>query len=226
MEREELNIYIDGLLSLSEAPDEARSQLIELAFFHDDWPTFLAEWLWLNHKAIDVAWKLKSWFAWSYSELAEVFALDFREFGRTLRSQRLERLGPYPSASQDELPHYGGLSCFMVEQQLSNWIDSEWEDTTGLHPIHRHLSECTPCKERLYAYRKLQAEVLTERAKFEPITAEEWLKAYRRVQKKKWQARRQWTVVMLLALAFLAIILWMLQSQPEKMPNIYEIKEF
>lgn len=225
MERDDLNLYLDALLSLSDNPEQKRGELVELAQFHSSWPNLVAEWLWTNQKGIEMALFIKIWFAWSYEELGEVFGLGFREVSQLLRSQRVARLGNYPPVFEENGPQFGGVSCFMVEQQLSNWLDSEWEETKGLDSIHTHLHECQACRARLEAYRKDYSEILSARKSYPPISVEEWLRAADELARQRKRVRLQWISVIVVCLFFLGIILWMLQSQPEKMPNIYEIKE-
>lgn len=225
MNREELNQLIDGLLSLAPESPEKRRELVELATLQPHWVGLVAEWLWLNQRSLETAIYLKVWLGWTYRRIGEVYGLDFRETSQLIKSQRMERLGSYPPPQDEEVPDYAGISCFMVDQNLSPWIDSEWEKAYGLAQVYQHIEACKHCRFRRELYWKLQSEILEERRLIKPVGEAEWSEIIEALRLRQRKRVIRWLSIVFLIFSLLGIILWMIQSQPEKMPNIYEIEE-
>lgn len=225
MNREELNQLIDGLLSLAPPGSEKRRELVELATLQPSWIGLVSEWLWLNQRSLEAAIYLKVWLGWPYRRIGEVYGLDFREVSQLIKSQRMERLGSYPPPQEEEVPDYAGISCFMVDQNLSPWIDSEWEKSYGLAQVYQHVEACKHCLARRELYWKLQSQILEERRSVPPIDVEEWTKIREAFGFRQRKKLIKWMILLFFIFFVLGTILWMIQSQPEKMPNIYEIGE-
>lgn len=226
MDRESLNLHLNSLLSLSREPEQAREILLEMAYEHDSWEEFIAEWLLSQGCGEEQLLEIKVLLGASYERLARIFGLHYREVAQLLRTQRSQRLGAYPKRGQEAWPSRegpGGLSCFMVEQYLSPWIDGEWESLGVLASIRDHLNRCPSCYKRLQQYRHLQAELLAERMQFPRVSEEEWVAMHLQRKQKR---RRRWgfSLLALIGLALLVLFIqWILQKQPERMPNIYEL---
>jgi len=225
MDREELNQLIDGLLSLAPQSPEKRRELVELATLQPDWVGLVSEWLWLNQRSLEAAIYLKVWLGWTYRRIGEVYGLDFREVSQLIKSQRMESLGSYPPPQEEEVPDFAGISCFMVDQNLSPWIDSEWEKSYGLSQVYQHIEACKHCRSRRELYWKLQSKILEERRSTLPVEESEWSEIRGALRSRQRKKVIKWVSILLLIFSLLGIILWMIQSQPEKMPNIYEIEE-
>ncbi len=216
---------LDGLLSLTPATSEKRQELIELSIVQPSWVGLVSEWLWLNQKSLEMALYLKVWLGWSYRRIGQVYGLSFREVSQLIKSQRIERLGSYPPPMDQEVHDHAGISCFMVDQNLSPWVDSEWEKSYGVSQVYQHLEICSFCKTRRDRYWKLQTEILAQRRSFEPVTEDEWRKTRSALFSRQRKKFAQLLAIFFLIFFVIGIILWMIQSQPEKMPNIYEIED-
>jgi len=229
VQRKELNLYIDGLLSLkSKSEEEARADLVDLAARSDSLIELLADWLWENDRGTEVALELKLWFGFSYDRLADLYGKSVRELAQLLRNQRFALLGPYPPL---ELLSEGAaqsleLSCFMVEQRLSFWVDGEWEDVAGLSQLNVHLSGCTACQERLNRYRELQSRVMSERKSFRAFEIEEWKRLFEASKKRQTKRRLQWALAVIILVGLIGVFVGIIKKRPEVMPNIYEISDF
>lgn len=225
MRREDVNPYISTLLSLVPSGGQARELLIELGAATDSMPELVADWVHLNELGLVCALRLKTWLGLDYQTLSLILGISPRELARLLRTQRLKEIGPYALSAEDEGRKLAGVSCFMVEQQLSSWIDSEWEDRSGLKSLREHLELCEDCGQRLRSYRQLEAKIIEERQHFEPISVEEWdqvLGALSRLRRKR---RFQVLAVLFILVSLAALIAWLVTSQPKETPNIYEIEE-
>lgn len=223
MDRHSLNLYLDGYLALSDHGDRDRSLLIEEAAKAQNHDELLRDWLWLKGAGLDRLLELKIWFGLNYQAIGEILGMSMKEVGQTLRKQRSQRLPAYPGST--ELSEAGGLSCFMVEQQMSPWVDGELQDVPTLRSLKEHLQSCTGCSQRLQVYRDLQTEVLKKRFRSDSISADEWGDSIRDYQ-RRFRSFQLKTVFILLGLfMFFGSIWWILNQKPEKMPNIYEITE-
>lgn len=219
MELQDLNVYKDTLLSLSGALPGHRELLIRTAYESEDLRELLQEWLWLNDLGLSAAYPLKAWMGLSYRELGDVFGVSGREVGQAVRAHRA------PSYQRDTGDIFAELSCFMVEQYLSSWIDVEIPEAKLNLQMQEHLRQCKSCRERLELYRVRDANLLESRRKHPSISEEEWanvLKAWRLDQRRRWIKLGVWIGVLIALLIILALVVW---SKPEKMPNIYEIQE-
>lgn len=226
MNRESLNLFFERLFILTDESDSARADIIEIASESEDATQFLQEWLWSVGVGLDQALEIKLAFGFTYAELGELFGLSSREVGQQLRARRLKELGPYPRVDQGDFSvEEGGLSCFMLEQHLSQWLDCEWEDLSLLPKIKAHLRLCPACKGRLQSYRQFHQSLLDRFPSVSPVSETEW----NRVLEESRVARRKkllkWGLILFAMLFVLAIFVWIIRQQPETMPNIYEIPE-
>jgi predicted anti-sigma-YlaC factor YlaD len=111
----------------------------------------------------------------------------------------------------------------MVEQHLSTWLDSEIADTRTIQAMRRHFDACSACRIRLNLYRQRQEEILKLRRHWPSVSEQEWedvLKAYHNRQRK---FRRQVVGTGLIVGTVLVIIILLIASRPDAMPNIYEL---
>ncbi len=220
MRLEILNLYLDGLLGLTEDPLKARLPLIEEALSAQSFLELLQEWVWVNNLNEKSCLVLKVWFSLSYRELGEIFGLTPREMNQLLRNLRVSALPPYrPAAQEDE----AGISCFMVEQHLSPWLDGEIEDLRVMEAISAHTIRCLECASRLNQFRELQASILKQRFRQPPILQEEWVAAVGHLYIERRRQVLKFVFFLVLFLSVLAILAWFILSKPEKIPNIYEI---
>lgn len=199
---------------------QSRMALIEEALGGDSLLEILQEWMWVNN--IDEAWllSLKTWFQLSYADLAKLFRLSRREIAQKLRNQRMN-LVSVRRASGDEDVH--GISCFMVEQHLSSWLDGEIEEMRVMSSIFAHLEKCHECRERLEEFRNLQAKVLSLRKSYAPISQEEWIDSVNQLKIERQRSLQKLIFFGILMILALSILTWFILSKPEKIPNIYEI---
>ncbi|MBN8555027.1 MAG: hypothetical protein J0L93_06240 [Deltaproteobacteria bacterium] len=228
MKIESLNLYLDGLLGLCSDPESNRAPLIEEAAATADICELLQDWLWLLDLDEKSCLQIRVWFGLSYRQLGKVLHLSSREVAQLIKSQRAQMLSTYPAISlatskvqEDE--KIAGLSCFMVEQHLSAWSDSELIDPKIQESIQTHLRACALCTQRLQEYRQLQADILKKRPSFEAVTEKESQKVLKIASRRKRDRILRfayWIFIILTVLTFLAWVIW---SKPEKMPNIYEI---
>jgi len=229
MEREQINVYIEPLLNLvpSEAVNQAsdiRSQLIEEAVSSDDFEDLVRQWLAVHDQDETVALRLKTWFSLSYSQLGRILNLSAKDVSQVLRGQRTQHLPTYPPVSKSlETATIGGLSCFMVEQSLSAWIDSEVQDSRQVANLQIHLNACGDCRDRLAAYRQLHQWLLHQRQSWPSVTELEWNDALRTLERRRKKFIQ--TVLFYVGLAALIglIAFGFFWSQPIEAPNIYEI---
>jgi len=226
MAREQLNLYLDGLLSLSRYPDDiSRERLVQVCGDSESFEELLGEWIWVNGLSPEILLNLKLWFGLRYQNLADLFGLSIREVDQMLRGLRVRELGGYPELSHlnKDAPDSGRISCFMVEQRLSAWVDTEWEDLTGLKDLQAHLERCQNCRERLKSYRRLQMKILGERKEFLAISEEEWSQLQQRIGRQKIRNRAKWLASVIIAIIVFIGIVWVINSKSERAPNIYEI---
>jgi len=222
-----LNLYLDGFLSLPRKVDDSldlqRKTLIEEAAFSENLLDLLEEWLWLYEMGADRALRLKLWFRLSDRQLAELFHLGSLDISQVLRNERSALLPHYHPSDQSGAPV--GFSCFMVDQHLSTWIDSEISDLRTLAVMDEHLGKCPDCHSRLQAHRKLHAEILQQKLSFRAVDEDEWLSTLNAYRSR---VRRRWSRLFVYMIVFASVLGsfgWFLWSKPEKMPNIYEIRE-
>ena len=221
MQLEEVNLYIDPLMAVAfKRPD--RSLLVELAEESEGLEDLLRNWLWEQDRGSDAALEIKNLFQLRYDDLGRIFSLNFKEVTQLLRTQRAESIGAYVKREDS---HAGGISCFLVDQLLSPWVDSEWDNLLGLDQVGRHLEICTSCSRRLHEYRELNAKILAKRMAVPLLFEDEWvrtLKRLRRVARKR--HLKVFSAILLILAAIVA--LWILVAQrPEKTLNVYEITE-
>jgi len=224
--REQLNLYLDGLLSLSRYPEDvSRERLVQVCGDSESFEELLGEWIWVNGLSPEISLKLKLWFGLQYQNLADLFGLSIREVDQMLRGLRVRELGSYPELSHlnKDAPGSGRISCFMVEQRLSAWVDTEWEDLTGLKELQAHLEECENCRGRLKSYRQLQMKILGERKEFSAVTEEDWTLLQMQIGRKKIRNRAKWLAYGMIAIIIFIGIVWVIKSRSERAPNIYEI---
>lgn len=227
MERNLLNLYLDPLMQISDLElKEARRKLIELAYELENIEDLLPEWMWMNQAGEDLSLRVMLWFGLGYDQLAEIFGYSIKEIRQLIRSQRVAELGRYPALghkSQD----FGGISCFMVEQNLSAWMDSEWEDLAGVQAMQAHLKDCNACRDRLMEYRKLQEKIISEKRTHPEIEKTEWDEAVGVLKQRIRTRRAQYAVIGLIFVSIVGLTIWVLESQPDEMPNVYryEVEE-
>ena len=226
MRIEDLNAYWDGLLALGrgfKSPEEARLQLIEEASSSDSLEGLIQQWVLVNDLGQPQLLQLKIWLQLSYAQLADVFRCSPREIAQWLKAQRSLLLPAYPAGRDRPSEATEGLSCFMVEQYLSQWIDSEVLDIRVIQSMKHHLSLCSDCRARLEIYRELQGRILYSRPRSPAPSESEWNQTIRTVQRKEKRLliRIVVYVIVILALAT-AGVLWLVLA-PEKSPNIFEL---
>lgn len=226
MRYQDLNSYWDGLLALGRRfskAEEARAQLIEEASSSDSLEDLVEQWVLVNDLGQPQLLQLKIWLQMSYSQLAQVFRCGQREIAQWLKAQRSLYLPAYPVGQPMTAEHADGLSCFMVEQYLSQWIDAEIFDVRTIQSLRQHLSDCSACQERLELYRQLQSKILSSRPSYQAISDQEWretLNAHRR-RERRWLVRLILYVAAIVLLALVGIV-WVVLV-PEKSPNIFEL---
>jgi hypothetical protein len=226
LERDAVNAHIDGFLSLVDDTEKTRFLLVEEARSALSVWELLRDWLWMNNLGLDSALKVKVWFALSYDQMGHVFAMQASEILQTLRSQRSQRLSSYPSLTDSGVSEkVAGISCFMIEQHLSAWIDGEIENTNLLQSLKAHLGKCKACTARLKKYRELQSEILKERHKISPISDKVWVEIRSQVRARNRKRIIKISAVVVTIGIVCGILAWVIWTKPEKMPNIYEIQE-
>lgn len=228
MQREEINIYIDGFLSLvplseSLTDRELRTQLIEAAQGAENLETLIQDWLLLHDLGLEKTEEVFNFFRLNYRQLTHIFSRGEREVGQLLRSLRILRLPTYPPAQRAlETSQHSGLSCFMVEQQLSGWLDGEIQDQRMVSQLQAHLLGCDPCRERRDAYRNLQAQQFLKKRIHPAISALEWQQTLQDLAKAR---RRFWRAVIFYGVSAVvvgALIITFFWVKPDALPNIYE----
>ncbi len=226
--RQLLNLHLDAFLSfaplLKENVEEWRKNLIEEAAEADTFGELLEAWLWLHPSLVQWPLHLKLWFGLSYHDMAQILNLGERDIAQMLRNYRMSAVAK-DLRSESDSTGIGGQSCFMVEQQLSGWLDMELPDFGSLSGLDLHLQGCITCHERLLLYRRVQAEILNARNRFPSVKPEEWeetVRLYKERVRRRWKRLIIYIVAVLTLGGILAGFLW---SGPEKMPNIYEIHE-
>ena len=199
--------------------------LIEEAFEAKNLEELISDWLWTGSYDHQSALELRTWFQLNYQELGSIYELNPREIAQILRNLRAQRLQSPELIENEAALDATGLSCFMVEQHLSSWIDEEVSDLRSLQNMEQHLAYCEKCHQRLSAYRELHSTILQQRKHFEPVTPEEWeetIEAY-------FTRRRRFVLRSLLyigaLLAIVGVLSWAIWFQQERMPNVYEINE-
>jgi hypothetical protein len=226
MQRENVNLFFSRLFILVPESPHSRAKIIEIAAESEDVFDFLRDWLWTVGAGMDHILELKLAFGWTYAELGKLFGLSPREIGQQIRSKRLRSLGAYPRVDQGDFSvEQGGLSCFMLEQHLSQWLDCEWEDLGLLPKIKDHLRLCPACKHRLKEYRRIHENLLAQFLPVAPIEAEEWEQVLSVAQRNKRIKILKWAAILAGLVGLLIIFIWIIRQQPETMPNIYEIPE-
>lgn len=227
MERHELNLHIESLLSLvpeGHRGDYAlRSQLIEEALSSKNWEELLQQWLTVNDMGRETALPLKIWLGFNYSSLGRVFDLSSKDLSQVLRTQRASFMPPYPPpARSQDTEEISGISCFMVEQHLSQWMDTEVVDSRIVVSMKEHFDECEACRERLSLYRELQKKILAKRKHWPSISSQEWqdsLVELTRRRRRFWQKFALYAGVLLIVIV---LLLFFLVLKNEDAPNIYE----
>lgn len=222
-----MNMVLDALLSLSQKPDsiDQRMQVAELARQSDSLPELVGRWLWLQNRGQDAILELKLWLGFSYRELQELFGYDYREIQQLIRAERLRYLGNYPALDHPQKDNLHGLSCFMVEHKLSEWVDSEWEDSSQLESLHRHLNDCRYCRERLQRYRYLNQEILGLRKCSKKITQQEWQGLNHEVQIKNRKHIMKLGLVLFVVVMSIVALSSLVMMQPEEEPNVFSIDQ-
>jgi hypothetical protein len=232
--REELNLYLDSLLALAPAeqgavsgsqggsPRALRRLLIGLAEEAESLPELIREWLFELNRGSDAALEIRILFQLRYQDLGEIFNLSFKEITQLLRSQRAQILGAYLKREDSQA---GGVSCFLVDQLLSPWVDSEWDNLAGMDKLGAHLFLCSSCAERLQMVRDLNAQILKRRVRDKTIAIEEWRKTIRELRRDLRRRSLRVGIITILILSALIATLVVLIQRPEKTPNIYEITE-
>lgn len=229
MNCDQVNFYIEGLLSLVEQPEAAdigdlRSQLIEEAAYSDDILDLLRQWLVVHDLGLESALKAKVWLALSYQDLGEVFGIKARELAQVLRAQRAAYLPTYPPVSKAlDSEEISGVSCFMVEQHLSQWMDAEIIDVRMIQTMRVHLDECKTCNERLEAYRGLQRKILQQRKSWPGLSKLEWNSALAIQDQKRRRFLRTLILYGFAILIVAVVVTVFFASRPDRMPNVYEI---
>lgn len=227
--REELNIYLDAFMSFCpEGREGARNSLVELIEASDNLEEAIASWLWWCGCGLEAALRVKIWFGLAYKDLGEVFALDFRDLKKLLRAQRAEFLGPYPPLDIQQDGAVGRTteftSCFMVEQNLSAWVDAEWEDFSQVENIRLHLDECSNCQDRLAKYRQLQTEIARQRKTAPPVSEQEWDEALVDARSLGRKRLLRGFAILFVLISLVGAGGFFVMKKEEKMPNIYEWK--
>ncbi len=217
----ELNVYLDGILSLSPDSDDTRWQLAEL---YD--PSFTLVDL-LRELHIIYGWSdstvyaAKVWFSLSYADLAQIYSLDEKSISQIMRSERMRGLPPYRPQTTTSA---GALSCFMVDQLLSPFIDLEIQESSVRGAVQEHLAGCDACSGRLAFIRQLDAVKWKERKAFKPFSYQEWEALQQLVKERDRFERGQWSVLAGLIFMTLGFAIWFLASSPAELPNIYEMR--
>jgi len=233
MDLETLNLYLDGLLSLvlehkAEFQErDLRALLIEESAQALSFSDLVYEWLSLHSLSEEEALKMKIWFALPYKDLAEILSISTREVGQLLRTQRSLLLPNrvLRDEQQQSPPQIGGLSCFMIEQHLSVWIDGEIQDATTEESLRGHLKQCRECRGRLEEYRTLQEKLLSQRQSFPSIAEEEWSNVLRMAKVRRRQRIAKSSAYFLVVCVLCFLIVWVFWSKAAKTPNIYDIQE-
>lgn len=231
MLRETLNTYTDGLVGLALDPDaknlaEVRRVFIEEGAQAENCVELLEEWIWIHNLRESEAHKIKVWLGLNYLELATAFHRTVRDIAQLLRNQRSEALPSYPSHEQaQDNRQIAGLSCFMVEQNLSAWLDQEFLDSKTGENIILHTQACPLCRERLQVYRDQHSQLLANRPNLPPISEEEWDKTQQLLSQERRRRLLQVAAVIFVVLAISIILAWVLWAKPERMPNIYELPD-
>lgn len=226
MDLHSINCFRNGLLGLAPYGTAQRKLLIEEGAAAANLMELLEEWIWTYNIRESEVLKLKVWLGLSTADLAEVFRRSHRDISQLLRNQRAAYLPTYPAPDRaQETSQVLGLSCFMVEQYLSAWIDQELIEVKVGETLMGHCHACEPCRTRLQMYRDLQETILKERPSYPPIEPNEWSEALAELrQAEKRQIRR--IISFLVAVVLLASVLaWVFLSKPEKIPNVYELPE-
>lgn len=228
MIREQINLYIEPLLSLVPIGDKGQSdvryQLIEEGISSDDFVELIRQWMVVHDLDQSAALALKTWFSLSYARLGEILNMSPKEVSQLIRSLRTQQLPTYPPVSKSlDSEAIAGLSCFMVEQSLSAWLDSEIQDTRTVESIHQHLAKCSDCSNRLSVYRDLHRQVLAQRKHWPAVTEREWTDALEKMSQRRRRFIHSSLIYVAIALLTGAIVAGFIWSRPEETPNIYEI---
>ncbi|MDB5036539.1 MAG: hypothetical protein JWQ35_67 [Bacteriovoracaceae bacterium] len=215
-----LNTYLDGFLSLASDKEASRLLLIDESLSAESLLDLLRQWVWLQDLDQASCLKLKLWFQLSYSDLSLMFGVSRREVNQWLRNQRVLLLPTYrPTPNLAE-----GLSCFMVEQHLSPWLDGELDDLKRARGIHSHLGNCRNCQQRLESYRELQSLILLSRNHEPEIREDEWESSIQKLRSERKKQVSRVFISLAVILAISSLLAWAIFSKPEKMPNVYEIQ--
>src|SRR5690606_35630732 len=110
-----------------------------------------------------------------------------------------------------------GLSCFIVEQYLSPWMDGEIEDGQLRESLKAHLSACSDCHNRLEEYRQLQSRVLAERRSFEPIKEEEWQWGISDLKRRHRKRLVKVSAFLMMVMVVAGTVTWALNARTKKM---------
>lgn len=232
MRIEEVNIYIESLLSLADlrppeersSDSELRAQLIEEAAESESFVDLLRSWLVVHDLDDDAVLPLKVWTSLNYIQLGKVMGRSPKEIAQILRTQRGLLLGSYPPVDRAlETEELAGMSCFMVEQHLSAWTDAEVADSRIVSSLRSHLDQCGRCRNRLEAYRDLQKKILLKRRSYPALSEMEWNDALAKQSVRRKKLLRSVLLYTLALLIVVGIVVAFFWSRPERMPNVYEI---
>ena len=225
MQRETLNLYLDALWTLTEDKGTAdRHLLIEEAIEAESLLSLLSEWAAIQDLNEASALKMKVWFGLSYTQLSELWDLPYRQIVQMIRSQRAALLPTYPPTHRaQEATQIDGLSCFMVEQNLSSWLDGEC-DLQMVENLWAHIHHCADCEHRLTFYRDLQTVILAERSKAKSVSEDEWNDARLRLRRESLQRKVRGVLIAVIVAVICLLLGLVIWTKPEKMPNIYEIE--
>ncbi len=198
--------------------------MIEAVLGADHLLNLLQDWLLMQDLNLESILKVQAFFGLTYQQLGQVFNQGPREIAQAIRAQRLLGLSSYPPVEKAlDNEEISGLSCFMVEQQLSAWIDSEVQDMRVVQQLHGHFTNCTGCSQRLQEFRDHKHRTLKMRQSFPPVSEWEWndsLAEMQRVRKRFW---RSFAVYSLFAIVLVGVIVTFLWVRPADVPNVYEV---
>lgn len=228
LDLQKLNAYRDAFLSLSSVTadqlPERRQWLVLAGDDAQNLSELVQSYVWDFGILEDEILSFKTWFALDYRAFGEILGRSPREVGQLLRQVRVAELETYPPVERAfESNQLGGLSCFMVEQHLSAWVDNELQDPSIKEQMEIHLTHCEPCAARLQVYRGLQSKILSARRVFPPLTDEEVSRIRERSKREERRALFKVASVMAIAASLAVVGVWIALSGHEKMPNVYEM---
>jgi len=119
---------------------------------------------------------------------------------------------------------FGGISCFVFEQSMSRWLDSEFEDFSQLPKFQEHLDKCHSCQSTLEAFRKGDKELYRSKQRYPVMSQREFDETKRRAQQQWRKARVKAAVFTFLIVGFLALIFYFLFQSHGPTPNVFEMR--